>query len=310
MVEANGGSAGGQFTFFPQKVSDASGQAQAEKRKLSQPLTLPRHLHRFVLRLLRPAEAAARRLIIVAARGMVVQLSPPRIRKPNAKPLLNRRNGYGTGVVIRPGPLPEWARVLAPKRSSTLSLPLFDPLKRFGGRRRYVKPSAMPRIRSFDDPRIGFFQQPRAPDPLPPSPDDPLDAGRLYRRLEAIDRALNDLPRQAKRMARWQARAGASLAREGVREREIRDDLLHPTPALRADLPGRATGLARPPDPHRGEGKYGAAGGQPKGRLQRLSPMRPGRPPGWSRGPTHQVYEVLNELHGLAVWARECPDTS
>src|SRR5688572_23781854 len=36
--------------------------------------TLPRHLHRAVLSLLRPAEAAARRLIIVAARGIVVAL--------------------------------------------------------------------------------------------------------------------------------------------------------------------------------------------------------------------------------------------
>ena len=34
--------------------------------------TLPRHLHRAVLRLLRPAEAATRRLVIVAARGIVV----------------------------------------------------------------------------------------------------------------------------------------------------------------------------------------------------------------------------------------------
>jgi hypothetical protein len=31
--------------------------------------TLPRHLHRFVLRLLRPAESATRRLIIIAARA-------------------------------------------------------------------------------------------------------------------------------------------------------------------------------------------------------------------------------------------------
>src|SRR6188472_4379134 len=77
--------------------------------------TLPRHLHRFVLRLLRPAEAAARRLIIVAARGLVVGLAPPRTAKPRPKPPLNRRNGYGTGIVIRPGPLPEWAVALAPK---------------------------------------------------------------------------------------------------------------------------------------------------------------------------------------------------
>ena len=157
----------------------------------------------------------------------------------------------------------------------------------------------MPRIRSFDDPRIGFFQPPRAPDPLPPSPDDPLDAGRLHRRLEAMASALDDLPRQAKRLARWQAR-------RDVREREGRGDLLHPTPALRADLPGRATGLARPP--HRGEG--GAAGAQTKGRIQRLSPMRPGRPPGWRRRPAHAVDEVLNELHGLALWARERADSS
>ena len=44
--------------------------------------TLPRHLHRAVLSLLRPAEAAARRLIIVAARGIVVALPPARPRKP------------------------------------------------------------------------------------------------------------------------------------------------------------------------------------------------------------------------------------
>jgi hypothetical protein len=40
--------------------------------------TMPRHLHRAVLGLLRPAEAAARRLIIVTARGLVVALPPAR----------------------------------------------------------------------------------------------------------------------------------------------------------------------------------------------------------------------------------------
>ncbi len=298
---AGGGSAGGQFPFFPQKGSDASGLGPAEKSKLSpEPIpapTLPRHLHRFVLRLLRPAEAAARRLIIIAARGLVVELAPSRLRAAKPKPVLNRSNGFGTGVVIRPGPLPEWARALAPKRSSTLSLPLLDPLKRFGARRKSVKPSAMPRISFLDSrPYNPLFQPPRAPDPLPPSPDDPLDAGRLHRRLEAIGRVLDDLPRQAKRLACWQARRDARLAGEGGRERESRGGLLHPTPALRAA------------PPHQGE--YGAAGGQTKGRLQRLSPMRPGRPPGWRRKPDHPAYDVLNELHGLALWAVERADTS
>ena len=136
VASANRGSAGGQFTFFPQVDAPSQNPALAEKSKLSPAPTLPRHLHRLVLRLLRPAEAAARRLIIVAARGLVVELAPQRPRAAKPKPILNRSNGFGTGVVIRPGPLPEWARALAPKRSSSLSLPLFDPLKRFGVRRR------------------------------------------------------------------------------------------------------------------------------------------------------------------------------
>ncbi len=219
----------------------------------NRPATLPRHLHRFVLRLLRPAEAAARRLIIVAARGLVVDLSPPRIAKP--KPTFVR-NGLGIAIVLAQGSMPDRVRAPVPKRTRAISLPLLDPLKRWGGRR-YPKQRSMPRISFFDS-----FDRPRHPDPPLLSPDDPLDAGRLHRRLEAIGRALDDLPRQAKRLARWRARAGA----QGINRDAIR--------------------------------------------IQRLSPMRPGRPPGWRHRPNHAVYEVLNELHGLAIWARESPDTS
>jgi hypothetical protein len=45
-------------------------------------------------------------------------------------------------------------------------------------------------------------------------------------------------------------------------------------------------------------------------RFHRTSPMRPGRPPGWRKRQNHEVYEVLNELHGLAVWASERRDSS
>ena len=60
----------GQFTFFPQEGASHQAVAQAEKSKLSPALTLPRRLRNAVLRLLRPAEAAARRLVIVAARDI------------------------------------------------------------------------------------------------------------------------------------------------------------------------------------------------------------------------------------------------
>ena len=66
------------------------------------PTTLPRHLHRAVLSLLRPAEAAVRRLIIVAARGIVVALPPARPRKPRPTSTI-LRNGIGTGIVMPAG---------------------------------------------------------------------------------------------------------------------------------------------------------------------------------------------------------------
>ena len=154
------------------------------------PKTLPRHLHRFVLRLLRPAEAATRRLIIIAARGLVVKIRPHRPRKPKPVPepktiyVLDRVNG---SIVSVPVVLPEPVHIPAPprpaKRSPTPAFPLFDPFKRFGIRRRYAKPSAMPSIRLLggdDDPIVPFFRRPEPappPPPRPPSPDDPLDAG-------------------------------------------------------------------------------------------------------------------------------------
>ena len=39
---------------------------------------IPHPLHRAVLRVLRPAESAVRRLIVIAARGLVVKLAPSR----------------------------------------------------------------------------------------------------------------------------------------------------------------------------------------------------------------------------------------
>ena len=256
----------------PSRSGRRTGSSSGHASRRTAP-TLPRHLHRFVLRLLRPAEAAARRLIIVAARGLVVEVSPPRQRKPTLKSIFVR-NDVGTGIVRR-GSLPD--RALAASRSTSLSLPLFDPLKRFGVRR-YVKQRDVPRIRSFDDIRIPLFHRPPEPQPPPLTPDDPLDAGRLSRRLEALASALDDLPRQARRLARWRAHRLRRGAQDGNND-------------TRRSVQSASIGTTAR-------------------RNQRFSPMRPGRPPGWRGRPDHAVYEVLNELHGLAVWAQERPDTS
>jgi hypothetical protein len=231
---------------------------------------LPRHLHRAVLRLLRPAEAAARRLVIVAARGLaatpqarkeetVRPPAPPRPHKPKPTSTI-LRNGVGSGIVMPP------QASLARTAPRSLALPLFDPLPGWGGR---VRPVArgVPRI-SVPGYSVPF------PIPAPPSPNDPIDARRLLLRLEALGRVLDDLQAEARRFARRRCRVAA-----GAQNRELR---------VAAGAQNKKT--------------HGA------GRFRRVWPLRPGRPPGWCRNPKHEVHEILNVTHGLAIWALE--DTS
>lgn len=157
-------------------------------------LTLPRHLHRATLRLLRPAESAVRRLVIVVARGLVVTLPPTRLRKEKPNPAILRN-----GVVLRRGVLPAFPP-RTPSARRTIALPLFDPLRPVRPRR--AAATGVPRI-SLPGITALF--------PIPPgrpvTPDDLIDATRLSLRLKALTTALDDLPRQARRLARWQARS-------------------------------------------------------------------------------------------------------
>ena len=145
---------------------------------------LPRRLRNAVLRLLRPAESATRRLVVVLAQTLVVDLPAPRVAKP--KPVRRRRH-------FEPKMLPE---PKAPKEQVNAHLPLTDRARRFGGRRT-PKRNSVPRI-SF-----GFERQPIPPRP---TPFDLLDPRRLTLRLNALGAALADLPKQALRLARWRAR--------------------------------------------------------------------------------------------------------
>jgi hypothetical protein len=262
---------GAQFTFFPQEGASPQGSAQAEKSKLSP--ALPRHLRLAVLRLLRPAESATRRLIIALARGLVVTL-PPRMAKPpqaGKTKIISTilRNGVGTGIAM-PSAIPGGSSsVRAAPRA--LSLPLFDPMQH-PFRPRGRKQNGVPRISL-----PGFTQPFPVADRRPPAPDDAVDAGRLGRRLEALASALDDLPRQAMRFARWRNRRDAARA----------EDKEHRYAAGALDKKPRAAG-----------------------RVRRVWPLRMGRPPGSRRRPSHEVHEVLTAAHGLAFWALEHPDTS
>jgi hypothetical protein len=148
-------------------------------------LRLERPTYRAVLRVLRPAEAAVRRLIVIAAKGLKAKLPSPR-------------------------PFPA-GLALAGTRGGRRSFQLFDARERFGGvLRTRASAKAEPRIVVFDSrPLVPMFQRrPVAiavPEPKP-EPDGTVEALRLSRRLAAIKLALADLPRQARRLARWQAK--------------------------------------------------------------------------------------------------------
>jgi len=147
-------------------------------------LRIPQPLHRSVLRVLRPAESAVRRLIIIAARGLVVKLAPSR-------PMPAGAIGKGGQGGHRPP-----------------SFQLFDTRKNFARPFRRSAKRAVPRIHVFDsnDRLVTLWEaRPRAAAPAPP-PDGLVGAARLSRRLQALKLALEDLPRQARRLARWRVR--------------------------------------------------------------------------------------------------------
>lgn len=159
-------------------------------------LSLP--VYRAVLRVLRPAESAVRRLIVVTARGLVVK--PLRARAAPEKPIISAQNKGS--------------------RHRRFAFQLFDPRQRFNTSYRYRRhpipahvQRPVPRIRVIDvgfDPRVPIFRNAASAVPPPPMPvpevDDTVSAMRLCRRLTAIKSALEDLPRQARRYARWQAK--------------------------------------------------------------------------------------------------------
>jgi hypothetical protein len=148
---------------------------------------VPRVIHTTIMRVLRPAEAAVRRLIVIEARDLALEPEPPRspLQIPQSK-------------VMRKTPR---------KPAQRMAFQLFDPRKRF---RHSVKYTTL-------TPRIYFISQvtPFSPLALQPQhqPDRPhiataaerlVTARRLVLRLKALTSALDDLPHQAKRLARWQ----------------------------------------------------------------------------------------------------------
>ena len=207
----------------------------------AQPVTergLPRHLYAAILLILRPAESAVRRLILILAlcrNSGIVNFIP----RKNSASLASRLKELSN---------------LSPKFHAP-AFALFDTLKSFDPDEVWnVDPATQMRFQSgFNtvlDSASGFRALADSQEPVP--------AAHILRRLAAISCALDNLPRQARRLVRWQAR------------RDV---------ALKANRPTRIT------------------------------PFRPGLPPGWRQRPFHEVDHVLRECHGLATDLINAPDT-
>ena len=136
--------------------------------------TLPRHMRNHLLRMLRPAESAVRRLVVIVARNLKIALPPARSDTPARAVKARGRDG-------------EAARMP--------SFPLIDPLPAIplAPVRRYSR--SFPRITA-----IGFSEPCPVPDPA--LPDDAVDAAGLCRRMAVLKRVLDDLDAQARRLAR------------------------------------------------------------------------------------------------------------
>jgi len=162
-------------------------------------------LYRKAMRVLRSAEAAARRLIISAARDIVVEPRPQR-------PAPAERKSTGESKAKSQGREKQDGTA---KRKRRLLFNLFDRPRRkdWGIPRRRKRRKVEPRIHSFDfDPRIPAFLRPQAPASAPaPAKAAAIDDGtvsaiRLCRRIFATMDALEDLGRHAMRYARWEAK--------------------------------------------------------------------------------------------------------
>ncbi|MFN0191137.1 MAG: hypothetical protein ACKVP5_04055 [Aestuariivirga sp.] len=140
---------------------------------------LPRALRNAILRILRPAEAAVRRLIVVAARGMAL------------KPSAHR-------------PMPKGKQIVK-KGTGKARCPLF--------RLEDIRPPMVPGPpRKKYRKSIGIHFYPYTtligPGAVKPAPlnDGKVDGAHLMRRLQAARNALENLAREAQRYLRWKAK--------------------------------------------------------------------------------------------------------
>ena len=153
---------------------------------------LPRSTIAMIMAVLRPAESAVRRLIVIVAAGL--------------KPMTMVHSGADIARLADLHPWGEMSRLAVTEGGSVAkfrTFPLFDPLKSFD-------PDAIWDSEPVFESGYSLTKSISWHDAT--TDHTPTDATHLGLRLNAILRALNDLPRQARRLKRWELKRNQRLA--------------------------------------------------------------------------------------------------
>lgn len=185
--------------------NDAVRSPEDMRQRGSEPFTLSRRVRDMVLRLLVPVESATRRLIVVLASQLPPEERQAAMRMPatstptpkeGEESVAPREDDTKSGVVAHP-----------PCRGEGLGAGATSP--------EFDAPA--PRLPLFalaDTPkRFDWFFNPKpegeapwsGPGPERADPYERLDALPIMRRVAALALALDDLPRQTRRLLRWRA---------------------------------------------------------------------------------------------------------
>ena len=162
--------------------------------------TLPRGVKYAILKVLRGAESSARRLVMAEAEGLdaVEYVPPPKREKPATK-----RSGK---TKTRAPRIPQF-RLIDPRNFYEELYPNRKARRAGAKKNRPTGPQLLFRVRGFDgQPDCEAWSEgvPEA------SPDDPMTAVSICRRMQALHFALSDLPKQAQRMVREIAKRKAA----------------------------------------------------------------------------------------------------
>jgi hypothetical protein len=210
--------------------------------------TLPRRLYFRILSILRPAEYAARRIILMAACKLEwdIRIVEAKAGKKSAESLTSPPRGSEGRVETSARSESEGQGHRVP------AFDLFDPAKDYG---KFFLTDAeyAALMKAREEARYL---------PVPyHSPDEPVNAVRLCRRIRALADAMQNIDRYAIRLARWKARHmpnGTKGGAVGLKHTSLRS-------------------------------------------LSRCQPLRIGQPPGWKKHPETAIEEVVKDTHILAL---------